>query len=112
MATAQGVYVTILGMAILFLALGVLMLATMALERLFRPKEVEETPAELEEAPSDDKEKIAAIAVAIAKLLEGEEASEERQEVVPLPERGLSSWAFWGRYWQLMSSRELRRGRR
>ena len=108
MATAQGVYVTILGMAILFLALGALMLATMALERLFRPKEVEETPAELEEAPSDDKEKIAAIAVAIAKLLEGEKAP----EAVPSPKRGLSSWAFWGRYWQLMSSRELRRGRR
>ena len=109
MATAQGVYVTILGMAILFLALGVLMLATMALERLFRPKEVEEAPAELGEAPSDDKQKIAAIAVAIASLL-GEE--EEVPGVVPSPERGLSSWAFWGRYWQLMSSRELRRGRR
>jgi len=50
---------------------------------------------------------IAAIAVAIASLLE-----EKVPEAVPSPERGLSSWAFWGRYWQLMRSRELKRGRR
>lgn len=56
---------------------------------------------------------VAAIAVAIASLLkEREEVSEARLEVVPSPERGLSTWAFWGRYWQLMRSRELRRGHR
>lgn len=53
---------------------------------------------------------VAAIAAAIASLLE--EVPEARLEVVPSPERGLSSWAFWGRYRQLMRSRELRRGRR
>ncbi|MEA3459353.1 MAG: OadG family protein [Chloroflexota bacterium] len=108
MATTQGIYVTVLGMAILFVALGILMLATMALERLFRPQAVEEAPAKPEEVPSGDKEKVAAMAVAIASLL-GEEA---RPEAVPSPEGGLSSWAFWGRYRQLMRSKELRRGRR
>jgi acetyl/propionyl-CoA carboxylase alpha subunit len=53
---------------------------------------------------------IAAIAVAIASLLE--EVPEARLEVAPSPARGLSPWALWGRYWQLMRSRELRRGRR
>ena len=40
--TMQGVYITVLGMAILFLALLILMLAAMGLERLFRPKTFEE----------------------------------------------------------------------
>ncbi len=53
---------------------------------------------------------VAAIAAAIASLLQ--EVPEARLEVVPSPERGLSSWAFWGRYRQLMRSKELRRGRR
>lgn len=53
---------------------------------------------------------VAAIAATIARLLE--EVPEARLEVVPSPERGLSSWAFWGRYRQLMRPRELRRGRR
>jgi acetyl-CoA carboxylase biotin carboxylase subunit len=53
---------------------------------------------------------IAAIAVAIASLLE--EVPEARLEVAPSPTRGLSPWALWGRCWQLMRSRELRRGRR
>jgi len=109
MATTQGIYITVLGMAILFVALGILMLATMALERLFRPQAVEEAPAKPEEVASGDEEKVAAIAVAIASLLE---EREKMPKAVPSPERGLSSWAFWGRYRQLMSSKELRRGRR
>ncbi len=52
-------------------------------------------------------ETVAAIAVAIASLL-----GEEVPEAIPSLERELSSWAFWGRYWQLMRSRELKRGRR
>ena len=59
-ATMQGVYITVLGMAILFVALLILMLAAMGLERLFRPKELKgETPVERE------KELVAAIAVAL-----------------------------------------------
>ena len=88
--TMQGVYITVLGMAILFLALLILMLTAMGLERLFRPKELEE------EIPSKgEKELVAAIAVALKlKLQTSEEAP--------------SAWKFWGRYRQLTSSREVR----
>ena len=62
MATMQGVYITVLGMAILFVALLILMLAAMGLERLFRPRELEEeTPSKRER----EKELVAAIAVAL-----------------------------------------------
>jgi sodium pump decarboxylase gamma subunit len=98
----QGVYITVLGMAILFVALLVLMLAAMGLERLFRPREIaEETPSEL----GKDKELVAAIAVALK--LKARTSNVKRQT----SERPRSPWKSAGRYRQLMSSREVR-GRR
>ncbi len=107
MATMQGVYITVLGMAILFVALLILMLAAMGLERLFRPKELkEETPVERE------KELVAAIAVALklkaqSSKLKAQSSNFKLQTSKETP----SAWRFWGRYRQLMSSREVR-GRR
>ena len=95
MATMQGAYITVLGMAILFAALLILMLAAMGLERLFRPREIAE-----ETSPERDKELVAAIAVAIALKLKAQTSKEAP-----------SAWKFGGRYRQLMSSREVR-GRR
>ena len=104
MATMQGVYITVLGMAILFVALLVLMLAAMGLARLFRPREVaEETPSEL----GSDKELVAAIAVGIALNGKTRMSDVKRQTL----ERPRNLWKSAGRYRQLMSSREVR-GRR
>jgi Na+-transporting methylmalonyl-CoA/oxaloacetate decarboxylase gamma subunit len=107
MATIQGVYITVLGMAILFAALLILMLAAMGLERLFRPKELEE-----EMPPKREGELVAAIAVALelkaqsSKLKSGFGIRNSE-----IPERALSAWKFWGRYKQLMNSREVKRRR-
>ncbi|MGA9351506.1 MAG: hypothetical protein WBW48_22225 [Anaerolineae bacterium] len=105
MATIQGIYITVLGMAILFAALLILMLAAMGLERLFRPKELEEKmPAERE------KELVAAIAVAILKL-KAQSPNRKSKNEKQKTKNDLSAWKFWGRYRQLMSSREIK-GRR
>ncbi len=102
-ATMQGVYITVLGMAMLFAALLILMLAAMGLERLFRPRELAE-----EGLPSEgDKELVAAIAVAIAPKLEAQSSNLKVQTSRKAP----SAWKLGGRYRQLMSSREVR-GRR
>ena len=101
-ATMQGLYITVLGMAILFAALLILMLAAMGLERLFRPKELEE------EIPSKgEKELVAAIAVALALKLKAQSSKLKLQTSEESP----SAWKIGGRYRQLMSSREVR-GRR
>ena len=102
-ATMQGLYITVLGMAILFAALLILMLAAMGLERLFRPKELAE-----EGLPSErDKELVAAIAVALALKLKAQSSKLKLQTSEESP----SAWKIGGRYRQLMSSREVR-GRR
>ncbi len=116
MATIQGLYITVFGMAILFVALLILMLAAMGLERLFRPKELEKGK------PSNrEKELVAAIAVAIALKLKAESpklypilntCTEPRRSVqYPTPERAPSPWRFLGRHRQLMSSQRVK-GRR
>jgi len=102
MATMQGAYITVLGMAILFAALLILMLAAMGLERLFRPREIAE-----ETSPERDRELVAAIAVAIALKLKAQRSNLKGQTSKEAP----SAWKFGGRYRQLMSSREVR-GRR
>ena len=106
MATIQGVYITVLGMVILFAALLILMLAAMGLERLFRSKELEEVLVRPEEnAPSvKEKESVAAIAVAIALNRKPQIANRKSQ----IPERSPSAWKLWGRYRQLMRSREVK----
>ena len=108
--TMQGVYITVLGMAILFLALLILMLAAMGLERLFRPKEREEVlvrPRE-ESSPKGEKELAAAIAVAIALKLQSPISNIQYRTT----ERGASAWKTWGRYRQLTRSREVKGYRR
>jgi Na+-transporting methylmalonyl-CoA/oxaloacetate decarboxylase gamma subunit len=100
MATMQGVYITVLGMAILFAALLILMLAAMGLERLCRPKELEE-----ETPPKREGELVAAIAVALELKAQSPKLKLQTSKEAP------SAWKFWGRYRQLMSSREVR-GRR
>jgi len=104
----QGVYITVMGMAILFAALLVLMLAAMGLERLFRPKEIkEEVPLEVER----EKELVAAIAVAMAREIEAKSSKLKARSSklkAESSERMLSAWKFWGRYRQLMGSREVR----
>jgi len=96
MATIQGAYITVLGMAILFAALLILMLAAMGLERLFRPKELsKERPARAE------KELVAAIAVALALKLKPQTSNVKRQTSKEAP----SAWRLWGRHRQLMSWR-------
>ena len=110
MATIQGVYITVFGMAILFLALLILMLAAMALERLFRPKELrKEMPAK------GEKELVAAIAVAIALKLKRETSNVKRQTSSvkrQMSERASSAWKSWGRYRQLMVFLGGKRSRR
>ncbi len=107
--TMQGIYITVLGMAILFAALLILMLATMGLARLFRPRELEE------ETPSArEKELVAAIAVAIALKFKAQSSKLKLQTSnlkLQTSKEALSAWRIWGRYRQLMSSREVR-GRR
>ena len=107
--TMQGLYITVLGMAILFAALLILMLAAMGLERLFRHKELAEVPVQPEESPSSEREKelVAAIAVAIALKLRSPISNIQH----PTTEEAVSAWKFWGRYRQLRNSREVR-GRR
>jgi len=106
-AIMQGVYITILGMAILFAALLILMLAAMALEKLFRPRELAEVPVRPEAPPSkSEKELVAAIAVAIAQNSKLKSPISNIQ--YPTTERGASAWKIWGRYKQLTSSREVR----
>jgi sodium pump decarboxylase gamma subunit len=103
MATTQGIYITVLGMAILFLALLILMLAAMGLEKLFRPKETgEETPAK------EENELVAAIAVAIALKLKRQTLSVKRET----SEQMLGGWNFLGRQRQLMGARRVKRQRR
>jgi sodium pump decarboxylase gamma subunit len=108
MATMQGVYITVLGMAILFAALLILMLAAMGLERLFRPREVEEVSVKSEEKPSSEKELVAAMAVAIALKLKAQSPNRKSQIANRKSQIALSAWKFWGRYRQLMSSREVK----
>ena len=110
--TMQGVYITVMGMAILFAALLILMLAAMGLERVFRPKtfeELEEEKKEEEEEtlPQREKELAAAIAVAIALKLKRKTSNVKRQT----SEQALSGWKFSGRHTQLMRSRAVK-GRR
>jgi Na+-transporting methylmalonyl-CoA/oxaloacetate decarboxylase gamma subunit len=108
MATIQGVYITMLGMAILFVALLILMLVAMGLERLFRPKELsKETPVK------GEKELVAAIAVAIAlnlkprtSNLKPQTSNVKRHKDTP------GAWRFWGRHRQLMRSQGVRGARR
>lgn len=103
MATIQGAYITVLGMATLFVALLILMLAAMGLERLFRPKQTVEKPP-----PEDEKAVVAAIAAAIALELKRRTSNVKRK----IPEQGVNVWKSWGRYKQLTKSRELKRQRR
>ena len=103
MATMQGVYITILGMAVLFAALLILMLAAMGVDRLFRPRELEEVLVRPEESTPSEKELVAAIAVAIA-LNRTRNSKLKTQNL----ERSPSAWKSWGRYRQLMRSREVR----
>ena len=103
-ATMQGVYITVWGMAILFAALLILMLAAMGLERLFRPKE-------LEEEPSSEREKELVAAIAVALKLKAQSSKLKLQSSnfkLQTSKEALSAWKFWGRYRQLMSSREIR----
>jgi sodium pump decarboxylase gamma subunit len=106
--TMQGVYITVLGMAILFLALLILMLAAVGLERLFRPREPEE------EIPSKGKkELVAAIAVALKLKAQSSKLQYPISNIqYQTTERAVSVWKFWGRYRQLTSSREVRGPRR
>ena len=108
-ATMQGVYITVLGMTILFAALLILMLAAMGLERLFRPREsAEEVTLELKK----EKKLVAAIAVALKLEAQNSKLKSPISNIQsPTTERGASAWKIWGRYRQLMSSREVR-GRR
>ncbi len=108
--TMQGVYITVMGMAILFAALLILMLAAMGLERVFRPKtfeELEEEKKEEETLPQREKELAAAIAVAIALKRKRKTSNVKRQT----SEQALSGWKFSGRHTQLMRSRAVK-GRR
>jgi len=107
MVTMQGIYITVLGMAILFAALLILMLAAMGLERLFRPRElVEERPTER------DKELVAAIAVALKLKAQSSKLKLQTSSLkLQTSKEAPSAWKFLGRYRQLMSSREVR-GRR
>ena len=108
MATAQGIYITVMGMTILFAALLVLMLVAMGLERLFRPKDIEE---EVTLEPEREKALVAAIAVAMARELETQNSklnAESSKLEAMSAEQTLGAWKFWGRYRQLMGSREVR----
>jgi Na+-transporting methylmalonyl-CoA/oxaloacetate decarboxylase gamma subunit len=109
MATMQGVYITVLGMAILFAALLILMLAAMGLDRLFRPKKLGEKPPLQRE-----KGLVAAIAVAISLELKAQSSKLQypiSNTQCKTSEGLLSSWKLGGRHRQLMSSQEVKRCR-
>ncbi len=109
MVIIQGIHITVLGMAILFAALLILMLAAMGLERLFRPREPKK-----EERSGNEKELVAAIAVALASELKAQ-SSKPKYPVVNIqyqPSDGATSpWKLHGRQRQLMGSRQVK-GRR
>ncbi|MFQ5813383.1 MAG: hypothetical protein ACE5I2_09400 [Anaerolineae bacterium] len=109
MATIRGVCITVWGMATLFAALLILMLAAMGLERLFRPRELEEeTPSKRER----DKELVAAIAVALKLKAQSSKLKLQTSNFkLQTSKEAPSAWKLWGRYRQLMSSREVK-GRR
>ncbi|MBC8263492.1 MAG: OadG family protein [Anaerolineales bacterium] len=117
MATTQGIYITVLGMAILFAALLILMLAAMALERLFRAREPAEVAVQLEERPSSEREKELAAAIAVAIALKLKPPTPDLQYPISniqsqTAQRVLSGWKFLGRYRQLMRSRDVKGHRR
>ncbi len=117
MATTQGVYITVLGMAILFAALLILMLAAMALERLFRAREPAEVAIRLEEGSSSEREKelAAAIAVTIALKLKAQSSNDQypiSNIQYRTSENAPSPWRFLGRHRQLMGAGRVKGHRR
>ncbi len=104
MATTQGVYITVLGMAILFLALLILMLAAMGLERLFRPTETSEEKLSSEK----DEALVAAIAVAVALEIKRQTSKVKRKR----SEQALSGWNLLGKHRRLMGAGRVKRQRR
>ncbi len=106
-ALGEGALLIVVGMLVVFAALFILMVAIMIMNRLFPEKEKKEVaqPPYFELGASE-KERIAAIAVAMAKAMEGEEAALTEQRGVN--EAGgsneASRWAVAGRE-QAMRSR-------
>jgi len=92
----QGIYVTVVGMGLVFLSLGILLLAMIALERLFRPRETRVVPPP-EETDRAERERVAAIAVALASAMaKGESVRVEEGLGAGLREK-TSPWALLGR---------------
>jgi hypothetical protein len=82
----------------------ILMLAAMGLERLFRPKELEE-----ETPPKREGELVAAIAVALELKAQSSKLKLQTSNLKPQTSKEApSAWKFWGRYRQLMNSREVK----
>ena len=92
----QGIYITVVGMGLVFLSLALLLLAMIALERLFRPEETRLVPPE--EAERVKRERVAAIAAAIAAAMAEKEGVQVEEEGLGAGLREKASpWALLGR---------------
>jgi sodium pump decarboxylase gamma subunit len=103
----QGVYVTILGMALVFAALLIVMLVTVLLDRIFRSKPEEKQAAKAPVATKSDAEavaeegRIAAVIAATLAILDQEsevEALANLPESVLMLERIPQGWKAAGRF--------------
>lgn len=106
-ALGEGALLIVVGMLVVFAALFILMVAIMIMNRLF-PDKVKKTegPALAEAILSEqsDRERVAVLAVALAKAMEREVIPEQRTMNAVGPSGEPSRWAASGRE-QVMRSR-------
>ncbi|MCX5992065.1 MAG: OadG family protein [Chloroflexi bacterium] len=103
----EAAMLALIGAVVVFAGLAILMLAIMVLNRLLpgNKKNKEEIAPGIVEGQSPSKESIAAIAVAVALLMEEHEAASASEHGdAPAPRLMVSPWAAAGRQ-QLMLSR-------
>ena len=102
MDVRDGIYVTVVGMALVFSALTTLMLAIMVLKRLLRPREEEVADTPAYGGPGEETAAIAALAVGIALAF-----SETQKRYAPEPVHVLSvrqESGAWKAYSKLQST--------
>lgn len=102
---SEGMYVTVLGMALVFLTLAVVMLVTFGLDRIFRVKPEKEQPQpEAQAVDLESAEETGRVAAVIAAALVALEQESETEASSNLPESVLTldvlsrGWKAAGRF--------------